>query len=285
MKKPKSKVRLRDIEISNENKLIIIGGVNVIEDLDVTLKIAKEFTKVCNRLSIPLVFKASYDKANRSNINSYRGPGIVKGLEILSEIKNRFDVPILTDVHTTEEVEKANMVCDILQLPAFLARQTDLIKSLAKTKSIINIKKPQFTSPYQVNQIVNKFLESDNSNLLVCERGTCFGYDNLIVDMLGFGVIKKKCNNIPLIFDVTHSLQYRNTDDIISNGRRTQILELAKAGISTKLAGLFLEAHPNPKIALCDGPSALPLNLLEVFLEQIIEIDTLVKKQKTIEIN
>ena len=277
MKTISNEIKLGNILISNDKPITLIGGVNVIENKDFTYECAKVYKKVCQKLSINLVFKASYDKANRSSADSFRGPGIDEGLKVLSEIKKELDLFVISDVHTPEEALKASTVLDVIQLPAFLARQTDLIHSLANTGKIINIKKSQFISPFQVKNIVDKFLKFENNQLLLCERGHSFGYDNLIVDMLGFGEIKEKCNNLPVIFDVTHSLQRRDAGSIISGGRRNQIFELARSGVGTRIAGIFLESHPNPKNALCDGPCALPLDYLEEFLSQIISVDNLVK--------
>jgi len=232
---------------------------------------------VCSRLGIPYVFKASYDKANRSSIHSFRGPGIEEGLSILAEVKSTFGVPVITDVHTPEQAAPAAAVCDIIQLPAFLARQTDLVEAMAATGAAINIKKPQFLSPSQMANIVEKFAECGNTRVMLCERGSNFGYDNLVVDMLGFGVMKRSCNNVPLIFDVTHALQCRDAGGAASGGRREQVLELARSGMALGLAGLFLEAHPDPANARCDGPSALPLAQLEPFLVQVKAVDDLVK--------
>ena len=279
------KIILNEFTISNESAFVLFGGINVLEDSKFNLEVAQEYKNICDNLKIPLVFKASYDKANRSSIKSARGPGIEKGIEKLSEIKNICNIPILTDVHTPDEAKIASVICDIIQLPAFLSRQTDLIKAMANTDAIINIKKAQFLSPSQMKNIVNKFYECGNQKIIICERGTSFGYDNLIVDMLGFGVIKKHCNDIPVIFDVTHSLQCRGDGSEASSGRRSQVLDLAKSGIAQKLSGLFLESHPDPKNALCDGPSALPLEYLKDFLIQLKQIDDIVKKQKEIVIN
>ena len=272
------------LNFSNDNEFSLIGGINVIEDKNLTLEIASEYKRVCEKLNIKLVFKASYDKANRSSINSYRGLGIKKTLPIFETIKNELNIPVLTDVHTPEEAQMAGMVCDILQLPAFLARQTDLVRAIAETNCVVNIKKPQFLSPQQIKHIFLKFKECGNDNILICERGTSFGYDNLIVDMLGFGVMKKECFNIPIIFDVTHSLQCRTPGGESSDGRREQILELARAGIATGIAGIFVESYPDPDKAPCDGPSALPLKYLEDFLLQLKQIDTLVKGFNSIQI-
>ena len=278
-------INLDDIVFSNLSPFVLIGGLNVLEDIKLSIETAKYYKNICEKLKIPLVFKASYDKANRSSFNSFRGPGLVKGLEIFKQIKDELDIKIITDVHTPQEALKAAKIVDIIQLPAFLARQTDLIKAIASTKAIVNIKKPQFLSPSQMKNIVEKFHNFGNSNLLICERGTNFGYDNLVVDMLGFGVMKKTCKNIPLIFDVTHSLQNRDVSSSASGGRRSQVFELAKSGIALGLAGIFLESHPNPDKALCDGPSALPLELLEVFLLQLKEIDSIVKNQEIVAVN
>lgn len=262
---------------SNSSPFTLFGGLNVLESKEIAFQTCEEFIRVTSKLNIPYVFKASFDKANRSSINSYRGPGLDNGLKLLQEIKDKFDVPIITDVHETWQASPVADVADVLQLPAFLARQTDLVIALAKTGKPINIKKPQFMSPAQVLNIVNKFKETGNSQLILCDRGTCFGYDNLVVDMLGFGVMKTATSDLPIIFDVTHALQQRDSMATASGGRREQIADLAKAGMAVGLAGLFLEAHPNPSVAKCDGPSALPLNMLEPFLAQIKALDDLIK--------
>ena len=277
-------VCLGNITFANDRPFVLLGGINVLEDLEFALHCAEHFKNVCELLGIPLVFKASYDKANRSSIHSFRGPGLEHGLNILQAVKDTHNIPVITDVHTPTEAVAASEVADIIQLPAFLARQTDLVSSMAKTGRIINIKKPQFLSPEQMVNIVEKFKECGNDQLLLCERGSNFGYDNLVVDMLGFGVMKRTCHDIPLIFDVTHSLQCRDPGGAASGGRRSQVIDLARAGMAVGLAGLFLEAHPDPSNARCDGPSALPLNLLEPLLSQIKDVDDLVKSQKKIEI-
>ena len=266
-----------DITIGNSAPFVLLGGVNVLESRAFALEVAQHYVSVCKKLDIPLVFKASYDKANRSSIHSFRGPGLDEGLSILAEVKATFGVPLITDVHTPEQAAPAAEVCDIIQLPAFLARQTDLVAAMAATGAAINIKKPQFLSPSQMANVVEKFYECGNDRLLLCERGSNFGYDNLVVDMLGFGLMKKACNDVPLIFDVTHALQCRDPMGSASGGRRSQVAELGRAGMALGLAGLFLECHPNPDQALCDGPSALPLAQLEPFLAQMKAVDDLVK--------
>ena len=272
-----TRVQLGEIAIGNALPMVLLGGVNVLEDEAFALRCAGHYKDVCERLGIPLVFKASYDKANRSSVHSYRGPGLTAGLHILQSVKDTFAIPVITDVHSPEEAIEAAKVADIIQLPAFLARQTDLVEAMAATGRVINIKKPQFLSPEQMRNIVEKFRECGNGQLLVCERGTTFGYDNLVVDMLGFGVMKRCCDDLPLIFDVTHALQCRDPGGAASGGRRAQVLELARAGMAVGLAGLFLEAHPDPDQARCDGPSALPLDQLEPFLTQVKAVDALVK--------
>ncbi|MES2037742.1 MAG: 3-deoxy-8-phosphooctulonate synthase [Pseudomonadota bacterium] len=256
----------------------------MLESKDMALRVAEEYVRVTSKLGIPYVFKASFDKANRSSIHSYRGPGLEEGLKIFEAIKTEFGVPLITDVHEPWQAAQVAEVVDVLQLPAFLARQTDLVVALAKTGRVINIKKPQFLSPSQVQNIVEKFREAGNDQLILCDRGTCFGYDNLVVDMLGFAVMKKVTNDLPVIFDVTHALQQREAGAAASGGRREQIVELARAGMATGLAGLFLEAHPDPEQAKCDGPSALPLDKLEPFLAQLKSLDDLVKSFAKLEI-
>ena len=265
------------IRVSNTGDFVLFGGVNVLESRDLALRTCAEYVRVTQKLDIPYVFKASFDKANRSSIHSYRGPGLEEGLKIFQAVKAEFGVPVITDVHEPWQAQPVAEVADVLQLPAFLARQTDLVIALASTGRVINIKKPQFLSPTQVLNIVDKFKEAGNDKLILCDRGTCFGYDNLVVDMLGFGVMKKVCNNLPIIFDVTHALQQRDPGGAASGGRRQQVAELARAGLAVGLAGLFLEAHPDPDSAKCDGPSALPLDQLEPFLTQLKALDDLVK--------
>lgn len=271
--------------ISNSSKLTLFGGVNVLEGLEFALKTCEFYLKVTSKLNMPFVYKASFDKANRSSIHSYRGVGIEEGIKIFRALKREFNVPLITDVHEPYQADLIASEVDILQLPAFLARQTDLVIALAKTKKVINIKKPQFLSPGQMINIIKKFEECNNPNVLLCERGTLFGYDNLIVDMLGIGVMKKVSNNKPIIFDVTHSLQTRDSVSAASGGRRQQILELARSGVATGIAGLFLESHPDPDSAKCDGPSALPLAKLEEFLVQVKAIDDVTKSLPELVIN
>lgn len=278
-------VSVAGIDFANDKPFVLVGGVNVLESEQFAVDVAGVYQEVCQKLGIPLVFKASYDKANRSSINSFRGPGLEAGLAIFEAVKKATGLPTITDVHSPDEAAPAADVVDIIQLPAFLARQTDLVRAMAETGAVINIKKPQFLSPEQMNNIVHKFQECGNDKLILCERGSNFGYDNLVVDMLGFGVMRKTTNEVPVIFDVTHALQRRDPGDAASGGRRAQVAELARAGMATGLAGLFLESHPDPSKALCDGPSALPLEQLEPFLEQVKAVDDLVKSLPNLDIH
>ncbi len=268
-------ITVGEINLSNEKPFVLVGGINVIESEDMSLKVAETFKDITERLGIPYIFKASFDKANRSSIKSFRGPGLEKGLRILEKIKSEFDVPILTDIHESQQAAPAAEVADVLQLPAFLSRQTDLIIALAKTNAVINIKKAQFLAPPEMGNIINKCENSGNSQLILCERGSSFGYNNLVVDMLGFSELKEFA--YPVLFDVTHALQRPGGLGDAAAGRRESVRELALAGLSQKIAGLFLEAHPEPEKALCDGPCALRLNQLEPFLQQMKAIDDLVK--------
>jgi len=270
-------VRIAELEVSNSLPFTLFGGVNVLESRDFALRVCEEYVKVTAKVGIPFVFKASFDKANRSSGQSFRGPGLDEGLRIFAELKSELGVPVLTDVHEPWQAAQVAEVVDVLQLPAFLARQTDLVLALAATGKPINVKKPQFLSPEQMAHVAGKFRSAGNDQLILCDRGTSFGYDNLVVDMLGFGVMKRVTGNLPVIFDVTHALQTRAPGAETSGGRRGQVAELARAGLATGLAGLFLESHPDPDLAKCDGPSALPLAQLEPFLIQMKAIDELVK--------
>ncbi len=272
-------IQVGDIEVGNHLPMVLFGGMNVLESRDMAMRVAETYVEVTTKLGIPYVFKASFDKANRSSINSFRGPGLDEGLKILSEIKATYEIPLITDVHEVAQAAPVAEVCDVIQLPAFLARQTDLVEAMAATNAIINVKKPQFLSAAQMGNIVEKFRECGNHNVMLCERGTCMGYDNLVVDMLGFRTMKEVSGGLPLIFDVTHALQCRDPMGAASGGRRHQVAELGRAGIAVGIAGLFLEAHPNPADAKCDGPSALPLDKLELFLAQMQAFDTLTKAQ------
>lgn len=262
------------IAFANNRPLVLIGGMNVIEDRGVLQEVAAHFVEVTGRLGIPYVFKASFDKANRSALTSFRGPGLEAGLAELAAVKARFGVPVITDVHEAWQAEVAAQVADILQLPAFLARQTDLVTALARTGKPINVKKPQFLAPEEMRHIIAKCREAGNDQVLLCERGSSFGYNNLVVDMLGIDLMKPMA---PVIFDVTHALQKPGGRADSADGRGSQTAALARAGVAVGIAGLFLEAHPDPAQAKCDGPSALPLHELEALLRQVVAVDAAVK--------
>lgn len=279
----KSVLTIGDMPCSNTHPLMIFGGMNVLESRELAFEIAEAYVNICGKLQLPYVFKASFDKANRSSIRSFRGPGLEQGLTWLSDIKSRFNIPLITDVHEPGQARVAAEVCEVIQLPAFLSRQTDLVVAIAETGAVINVKKAQFLAPHEMKHIIDKCVEAGNDKVMVCERGSSFGYNNLVVDMLGFGIIKQM--RVPVIFDVTHALQKPGGHTDTAGGRREQVTELARAGVAIGLAGLFLESHPDPSKARCDGPSALPLDKLEPFLSQLKAIDGLVKSFDVLETN
>jgi 2-dehydro-3-deoxyphosphooctonate aldolase (KDO 8-P synthase) len=263
-----------DLTVANDAPFVLFGGMNVLESRDLAMRIAEEYQRVTEKLGIGYVFKASFDKANRSSVNSYRGPGLDEGLKIFEEIKATFNVPIITDVHEPYQAQPVAEVVDVIQLPAFLARQTDLVVAMAKTGAVINVKKPQFLAAHEMRHIINKFAEAGNENILLCERGSCYGYNNLVVDMLAMDEMKSLA---PVIFDATHALQKPGGRESSADGRRAQAAQLARSGMALGIAGLFIEAHPNPNEAKCDGPCALQLDKLEPYLAQMLAVDELVK--------
>ncbi|MEC8418033.1 MAG: 3-deoxy-8-phosphooctulonate synthase [Pseudomonadota bacterium] len=267
-------IRVGDVEVANHLPFVLFGGMNVLESRDLAMRIAEHYVEVTQKLKIPYVFKASFDKANRSSVTSYRGPGMEEGLRIFEEIKSTFNVPLITDVHEPHQAAPVAEVVDVIQLPAFLARQTDLVVAMAKTGNVINVKKPQFLAPHEMRHIMGKLSEAGNDNVILCERGSCFGYNNLVVDMLGMDAMKEYA---PVIFDATHALQMPGGRATSADGRRAQAAQLARSGMALGLAGLFIEAHPNPDEAKCDGPCALPLAKLEPYLQQMKALDELVK--------
>ena len=277
-----NEIKLRDFTIGNDENLSLMGGMNVLESRDLAMNVAEEFVKASEALNINYIFKGSYDKANRSSINSFRGPGLEEGLKILQEIRDTFNIPVITDIHEPDQAKSVSEICEIVQIPAFLARQTDLVTAAAKTNSIIQFKKPQFLSAPEMKNTIEKCIAAGNDKITLCERGNSFGYNNLIVDTLNFQILKNLSK--PVIFDVTHSLQLPGGLGNAAGGRREFLLSLAKAGISQGIAGLFLEAHPNPDEAKCDGPCALKLDMVKPFLKQIKELDDFVKSQETFKI-
>ena len=267
-------INVGNVYVANHLPFVLFGGMNVLESRDLAMRIAEHYVEVTQKLNIPYVFKASFDKANRSSVTSYRGPGMEEGLRIFEEIKSTFNVPLITDVHEPHQAAPVAEVVDVIQLPAFLARQTDLVVAMAKTGSVINVKKPQFLAPHEMRHIIGKLGEAGNDKVILCERGSCFGYNNLVVDMIGMDAMKEYA---PVIFDATHALQMPGGRATSADGRRAQAAQLARSGMALGLAGLFIEAHPNPDEALCDGPCALPLAKLEPYLQQMKALDELVK--------
>jgi len=267
-------VVINEIDVANDKPFVLFGGMNVLESRDLAMKIAETYVEITQKLNIPYVFKASFDKANRSSVHSYRGPGLDEGLKIFEEIKSTFNVPIITDVHEPYQAQPVSEVVDVIQLPAFLARQTDLVIAMAKTGAVINVKKPQFLAAHEMKHIINKFSEAGNENIILCERGSCYGYNNLVVDMLAMDEMR---NYAPVIFDATHALQKPGGRSDSADGRRAQAAQLTRSGMAIGIAGLFIEAHPDPSTAKCDGPCALPLDKLAPYLAQMKAIDDLVK--------
>ena len=275
-------IGIGELQVSNSRPFTLFGGINVLESREFALEVASAYKEITDRLGIPFVFKASFDKANRSSIHSFRGPGLTKGCEILAEVKERYHVPVISDIHEPHQAKPAAEVIDVLQLPAFLCRQTDLVVALAETGNPVNVKKAQLLAAHEMEHIITKFKEAGNEEILLCERGSSFGYNNLVVDPLNFGIMKR--TGCPVIFDVTHSLQIPGGRSDSAGGRRQAVFELMLAGMSQGISGLFLESHPDPAQAKCDGPCALPLKNLESFLTQAKAMDALVKGLDTIEI-
>jgi 2-dehydro-3-deoxyphosphooctonate aldolase (KDO 8-P synthase) len=261
-----NEVRVGAIRIGKGNPLVLMAGPCVIENEEVLFSTAGRLKEICDRLAIPLIFKSSYDKANRTSIASFRGPGAEKGLRVLGDIRNKLSIPVISDVHSPEEVGPASEVLDLLQIPAFLCRQTDLVVSASRTGKPVNIKKGQFLSPADVRNIIEKFVSTGNQNLLITERGTSFGYNNLVVDFRGFPIMRSF--GYPVIFDVTHSLQLPGGEGNRSGGQREFAAPLARAAVAAGVDGLFIETHPDPNRALSDGPNMIPLAEVEGFLNQ-----------------
>lgn len=257
-------IAIDDILIGQELPLVLISGPCVIENENITYRIAEDLKKISQELEIPFIFKASYDKANRTSINSFRGPGIKEGLKILEQIKTDLKIKILSDVHQASEIPDARKVLDIIQIPAFLCRQTDLVIKLAETGKPINIKKGQFLAPWDVVNIVKKIESVGNHQILITERGTMFGYNNLVADFRGIPIMQK--TGYPVIFDATHSIQLPGGDGTSSGGRREFAAPLAKASVAAGADGVFFEVHEDPDKALCDGPNSITLDHLKKVL-------------------
>ena len=270
-------LKLNNSIIGNAEPMTLMGGVNVLESESIAMTVAEQFARAASDFHVNWIFKGSFDKANRSSISSYRGPGIDEGLKILEKIKNTFDVPVMTDIHESSQANQVAEICDIIQIPAFLCRQTDLVTAAAQTNKIIQFKKPQFLSAPEMKNVIEKCKEAGNSQIILCERGNSFGYNNLVVDMLNFQIMKNL--NVPVIFDATHSLQLPGGLGNAAGGRREFLLPLAKAGLSQGIAGLFLEAHPNPDEAKCDGPCAIAADAIYSVISQLSALDTFIKQQ------
>ena len=272
-----SDLLLNNFKIGNQESMTLMGGVNVLESDSVVMKVAEKFAETTARHKINWIFKGSYDKANRSSIASYRGPGLEEGLRMLEKVKSEFDVPIVTDIHEPSQAEPVSKVSDVIQIPAFLCRQTDLVTAAANTQRIIQFKKPQFLSAIEMKNVIEKCIQAGNKNIILCERGNSYGYNNLVVDMLNFQIMKDL--GVPVIFDATHSLQLPGGLGNAAGGRREYLLPLAKAGISQVIAGLFIEAHPDPDSAKCDGPCAISTDDIPNVLDKLSKLDEFVKNQ------
>lgn len=270
-------VTVGKIRFGAGHPLVLIAGPCVIESEDVTFEVALRLLEIAEKLDIPYIFKASYDKANRSSVDAYRGPGLEKGLQILHDVKEKFGVPVLTDVHCVTQLESVAQVVDIIQIPAFLCRQTDLIVEAAKTGKPVNIKKGQFLAPWDVKNIIDKCNRVSKGLVTITERGVSFGYNNLVSDMRSLPIIRQL--GVPVIFDATHSVQLPGGQATSSGGQRQFIPHLARAAVAAGCDGVFFECHPQPDAALCDGPNAMPLNQMEGLLKQLIAIDKIVKPQ------
>ena len=271
-------IKIADITLGANHPLCIIAGPCVIENADIVLHTAEKLKEICSNLGLSLLFKSSYDKANRTALSSFRGPGLDKGLKILSDLRSRLHIPIISDIHSVEEVKPAAEVLDALQIPAFLCRQTDLILAASKTGKPVNIKKGQFLAPWDVKNIIDKFTSAGNQNILITERGSSFGYNNLVVDFRGFPIMRSF--GYPVIFDVTHSLQLPGGMGKSSGGQREFAEPLARAAVSVGVDGLFIEVHPDPDRALCDGPNMMRLDALGKLLKTCRDIDELLRKEK-----
>lgn len=268
-------IKIADTKLGSNNPLYIIAGPCVIENVDVVFHTAEKLKEICNKIGLPLLFKSSYDKGNRTSLSSFRGPGLEKGLRILSDVRSKFSLPVISDIHSIEEVKPASEVLDALQIPAFLCRQTDLILAASNTGKPVNVKKGQFLAPWDVKNIIDKFISTGNQNIFITERGTSFGYNNLIVDFRGFPIMRSFGH--PVIFDVTHSLQLPGGVGKSSGGQREFAESLAKAAVAVGVDGLFLEVHPEPDKALCDGPNMIKLDEVKTLLNVVKAINELVK--------
>ncbi len=268
-------IKVGDVTIGGAGPLCLIAGPCVIEDEDETLRIAERLKEITEETGIPLIFKASYDKANRSSIFSYRGPGLEEGLRVLKRVGRELGLPLLSDVHQLSEIGLASEILDVIQIPAFLCRQTDIIVEAAGTGKVVNIKKGQFLAPWDMKNVIEKAVSTGNEDLVITERGTFFGYNNLVADMRSLPIMRSY--GFPVLFDATHSVQLPGGAGTSSGGQREFVAPLARAAVAAGIDGLFLEVHDDPDRALCDGPNSLPLDTLKGFLATILEIDSVVR--------
>jgi 2-dehydro-3-deoxyphosphooctonate aldolase (KDO 8-P synthase) len=257
-------INIAGTKLGGNNPLLIIAGPCVIESEEIVFYTAEKLRETCRTIGLPLLFKSSYDKANRTSLSSFRGPGFEKGLRILSDVRSKFDIPIISDIHSVEEVNPASEVLDALQIPAFLCRQTDIILYASQTGKPVNVKKGQFLAPWDIKNIIEKFISTGNQNIFVTERGSSFGYNNLVVDFRGLPIMQSF--GFPVIFDITHSLQLPGGQGSCSGGQREFALPLAKAAVAVGVDGLFMEVHPEPDRALCDGPNMIKLDEVDKIL-------------------
>lgn len=267
-------INIAGTKLGGNNPLFIIAGPCVIESEEIAFYTAERLKEICRRVNLPLLFKSSYDKANRTSLSFFRGPGLEKGLRILFDVRSKFNIPVISDIHSVEEVKPASEVLDALQIPAFLCRQTDLILATSKTGKPVNIKKGQFLAPWDVKNIIEKFISTGNQNIFITERGTSFGYNNLVVDFRGLSIMR--AFGYPVIFDVTHSLQLPGGQGQSSGGQKEFAEPLARAAVAVGVDGLFMEVHPEPDKALCDGPNMIKLDEIEKILATVKAIDQLV---------
>lgn len=274
-------MRLCDFQAGTGEPLFLIAGPCVVESEALTIEVAGKLKEISQKLSIPLIFKASFDKANRSSVSSFRGPGFAEGLRVLAEVKRQLALPVLTDVHEDTPLDEVASVVDVLQTPAFLCRQTNFIVKVASQGKPVNIKKGQFLSPWEMTNVVEKARSTGNPDILVCERGFSFGYNNLVSDMRSLAVMRE--TGCPVVFDATHSVQLPGGRGTVSGGQREFVPVLARAAVAVGVAGLFMETHPNPDAALSDGPNAWPLNLMETLLTTVKALDAVVKESELAE--
>jgi 2-dehydro-3-deoxyphosphooctonate aldolase (KDO 8-P synthase) len=269
-------INVNDILLGGNNPIALIGGPCVIESESLCIEVCKHLYELCKKMKIGYIFKSSYDKANRTSIKSFRGPGIKKGLKILSKIKEKFNVPILTDIHSVEEAKEAAKVCDIIQIPAFLSRQTDIVLAAAKTNKVVNVKKSQLMSPHDIKYVIEKIESVGNKKILITERGSMFGYNNLVSDLRSIDIMKKF--GYPIVYDASHSAQEPSRRNGKSTGKKEYVILLAKAAVAVGVSAIFIEVHPDPKNALSDAYTSLDFESIDKLFPTLVEIDKIIKR-------